>query len=87
MTPLWWSCLLEAADPGAFEHLAHAGRQSLRNLVPLRCKKTGETADVDAARADLLADEAHDQRRQHAEQRGRLGLSEARKAADRAGKR
>src|SRR5262245_38865490 len=66
--------------------MTHARRQCLSDLVFLRGEQVAEATGVDA-RSDLLADQAHDKRGQHAQQRAAADLSEARKLPASPGKR
>ena len=74
-------------EASACEQSVEASRQGLSDLVLLRRKQTGQTADIQIPAAELLADHAHGDRRQHGEERIARALAYARKLGHGAGER
>src|SRR5262245_30793527 len=73
------------SEPRAAEQVGEARRQRRSNVVLLARKQVRDAAGIKGTRALLLADGAHDNRRQHSEQRSARVLAQPRILANRTG--
>src|SRR3954452_3073768 len=74
-------------DPSVAKQLGETSRQCLRDLLLLRSEQAADTAGIEATRPDLLADDAHDDGSEYADERAACTLTDTSKLADGPGQR